>query len=458
MTSPEELPEAALWRSVARTLQDVIAPGLAPGHELDAAVQLQGLAEFASTRPRDDGQHRAALVTASLGAAAGTMTLTTALSAASELLVQSVTNPADERLAARSRPVRVALLSLLARDTAASSPLLRTFAGHPASDAEPAPRAVPADERQALTGWFGGVLGERVALDRATVISGGHSRRMLRVDVSSGHGSHSFVVRIEQGGTFGTDGTVEAEAMRALAQAGLPVAPVRWVEQSPAHLGAPFFVMDLVAGGSAVDDGVLGTFLCRLHDVHQLDPSTLTSALGPVPTSALAAVQAQVDRWEQVYRGSTRAPVPLLDEAAAWLRTHLAPTGPVVVVHGDPGPGNFLHVDGRITAVTDWEFVHYGDAAEDWSYLATIRGRKLKSASDWYAQLSDALGVSCDGATWRAWEAFNQFKGACANLTALRIFREGAASGPHLLAIGTAVHYRFLRRLADLVDPHPSTP
>ena len=37
-----------------------------------------------------------------------------------------------------------------------------------------------------------------------------------------------------------------------------------------------------------------------------------------------------------------------------------------MVVHGDPGPGNFLSEDGRIVALTDWEFVHHGDAAEDW--------------------------------------------------------------------------------------------
>jgi aminoglycoside phosphotransferase (APT) family kinase protein len=274
---------------------------------------------------------------------------------------------------------------------------------------------------------------------------------MLRVQLRTPHGPAAYVVRIEQGGTFGTDGTVEAGAMRALAEAGLPVAPVRWIE-GPGPLGRPFFVMDLVPGSSAVDDGLLDAFVAALHAVHRTDPAVVSGALGPVPDPE-DGVTAQVDRWEAVYRDSVPETVPLLDEAAAWLRAHLRATGPTVVVHGDPGPGNFLSEDGRVVALTDWEFVHHGDAAEDWAYLAIIRGRKLAPPDAWFERIARITGIRLDPAQWHAWEAFNQFKGACANLTALRLFRDGVAATPNLLAIGTAVHYRFLRRLADLVAP-----
>ena len=239
--------------------------------------------------------------------------------------------------------------------------------------------------------------------------------------------------------------------MRALHAAGVPVAPVRWVETSPAPLGQPFFVMDLVDGGSAVDDAVLSALLVELDRVHRVDPALLSPALGP-PPSPQAAVAGQVERWAGVYRQSVPGPVPLLEEAAAWLGRHLRPTGPLAVVHGDPGPGNLLSRDGRVSALTDWEFVHYGDAAEDWAYLAAIRGRKIMSPGQWYARIGDVVGVRHPATTWHAWEVFNQFKGACANLTALRLFRDGVATTPNLLAIGTAVHARFLRQLADLVD------
>jgi aminoglycoside phosphotransferase (APT) family kinase protein len=444
------IPDHVLWRSVAATLRDVVAPGLRPGHELDTAVQLQGLAAYAASRPDDQGDERARRLTDALGTPAAD--LPDALERASAALVAAVEGSGD---AAVARRVRAELLRQLDEDVLSAAPLLETFSGHPATDVEPAERRVPEDERRALAAWFGKALGGAAEITRATVLSGGHSRRMLVLDVTGPHGTASFVVRIEQGGTFGTDGTLEAEAMHALGRAGVAVAPVRWIERDPAPLGQPFFVMDLVPGDSAVDDAVLETFLHALHALHAVDPRELAGSLG-APPSPEDAVQAQVDRWLGVYRESVPVPVPLLDEAAAWLRRSLRPTGPVAVVHGDPGPGNFLHQQGVITAITDWEFVHHGDAAEDWAYFATIRSRKLKSADEWYAAIERTVGVHHDPGTWRAWEAFNQFKGACANLTALRIFADGTASTPNLLAIGTAVHARFLRRLADLVvEPTP---
>ena len=60
-------------------------------------------------------------------------------------------------------------------------------------------------------------------------------------------------------------------------------------------------------------------------------------------------------------------------------RTCVRPDRPSIV-HGDPGPGNALQDDSGVTAVIDWEFAHAGDAAEDWAYLALIRGRRLGHA------------------------------------------------------------------------------
>jgi len=440
------VPDDALWRSVAATLRDVVAPGLRPGHELDTVVQLQGLAAYAASRPADRGKQRARRLGEVLGAPG--LELPQALQAASDLLVAAVEQPAEA--GARAQLLRVELVAQLDEDAAEAAPLLETFSGHPATDVEPVERRVPDDERAALTAWFAEALGGPAPVVRALVLSGGHSRRMLVLDVDGPGGRESFVVRVEQGGTFGTDGTLEAEAMRALAMAGGPVAPVRWIERDPRALGHPFFVMDLVPGASAVDDAALEAFLHALHAVHQVDPRALAGSLGPVP-SPEDAVQAQVDRWLGVYRESSATAVPLLEEAAAWLHRHLRPTGPVAVVHGDPGPGNFLHESGVITALTDWEFVHYGEPAEDWAYFATLRSRKLRSSDTWYADIAEAVGVRHDRATWHAWEVFNQFKGACANLTALRLFAEGTVTTPNLLAIGTAVHTRFLRQLADLV-------
>ncbi|WP_448624233.1 phosphotransferase [Geodermatophilus sp. URMC 64] len=442
--------DAVLWRAVAATIGDVLAPALPPGHALDTAVQLTGLARYAAERPAADPEGRARRLLEALGTPASAPDLGAALRQVSEVLVRAVGAPEPDGTAAA---VRAVLLDQLDEDIRVAAPLLETFSGHPATDVEPVERGVPADELDRLTRWLAEVHGGPVEVRRAIVVSGGHSRRMLRIELTTPQGPAGYMVRIEQGGTFGTDGTLEAGAMRALAEAGLPVPPVRWIE-GPDVLGRPFFVMELVPGRNAVDDEVLDAFVAALHAIHESDPSVVSAALGPVPEPQ-AAVAAQIDRWEGVYRSSVPEPVPLLDEAAAWLRAHLRPTGRTVVVHGDPGPGNFLSQDGRIVALTDWEFVHHGDAAEDWAYLAIIRGRKLGPPEAWFDRIERITGIRLEPADWSAWEAFNQFKGACANLTALRLFRDGVASTPNLLAIGTAVHARFLRRLADLVAPSP---
>jgi aminoglycoside phosphotransferase (APT) family kinase protein len=46
--------------------------------------------------------------------------------------------------------------------------------------------------------------------------------------------------------------------------------------------------------------------------------------------------------------------------------------GPVVLVQGDSGPGNFMYAGGRVVAVVDWELAHLGDPMDDIAWL-TLR-------------------------------------------------------------------------------------
>ena len=173
----------------------------------------------------------------------------------------------------------------------------------------------------------------------------------------------------------------------------------------------------------------------------------MSRAAGREPDQAISA---QLRHWHQVYRSAAEYPIPLLERGFAWLRANLRATGPSVIVHGDPGPGNALQDAGGVAAVIDWEFAHAGDAAEDWAYLALIRGRRLGSPESWKTRLAATVDVGYDEPTWQAWEAFNSVKGACVNLTALDVFRRTARPTPDLLAIGVAVHLRFLGRAVQL--------
>jgi len=414
----------------------------------------QEVAAYRAARRPDPNRDRAAVLRDLLGLPGADDRQV--LDATSRLLSDAVTGDAEP-----AGPAYALCRQWFDEDVTQAAPLLELFTGHH-RDPEGGPPAADPDLVNRLARW----LHQRgVRLRDATVISGGFSRLMLDVHWTGGQGTGEHgtsgqgtsgrgVVRIEQDGMFATEGRREASVMRILRARGYPVPPILWEEPEPDALGHPFFVMEFVDGRARTDDEGLDDMLRALRRLHDLGPDAadevgaldgLAPGRGPEQ-----AIDAQLRHWHDVYRSAVPYPIPLLERGFAWLRANLRPTGPPVVVHGDPGPGNALQDATGVAAVIDWELAHAGDAAEDWAYLALIRGRRLGSPEFWKKKLAATVGVAYDEPTWNAWEAFNSVKGACVNLTALDVFARTARPTPDLLAIGVAVHLRFLRRAIDL--------
>jgi aminoglycoside phosphotransferase (APT) family kinase protein len=261
---------------------------------------------------------------------------------------------------------------------------------------------------------------------------------------------------------FGTSGAEECRIMRVLHRAGYPVARILAEEPSGSVTGFPFFVMEHVVGAEtgderAVDPTTAAAFVDDLARLHRLDPSTLEvdggleAVFDFVPPDPPSATPIQVERWRRTYRSATDEPIPLLEEAAAWLVQNAPPLERLSIVHGDAGPGNFVHQGGRVAVVTDWEFAHLGDPAEDWAFCLTMRGARTLRRDLWLALFRERAGVDMPEAQWTYWEAFNLFKGACANRTCLALFERGVNPAPNMAIIGTALHQLFLRRLVTIV-------
>ena len=371
------------------------------------------------------------------------------LDAAGRLLSDAVAGTAGS--AAPATQVHALCLQWFDEDVKEAAPLLELFTGHH-RDPEGGPPQADPDLVARLAQWLAERTGPQARLEDVAVISGGFSRLMLDVRWTGGHG----VVRIEQDGMFATEGRREAAIMRILRAHGYPVPAILWEEPDPGVLGHPFFVMDHVAGRARTDDEGLDDMLRSLAQLHGLGRDVVdeVAAIDGLPAGCdpEQVIDAQLRYWHDVYRSAVDYPVPLLERGFAWLRANLRATAPSVVVHGDPGPGNALQNEDGVAAVIDWELAHAGDAAEDWAYLALIRGRRLASPQSWKARLAATVSVEYDEQTWRAWEAFNSVKGACVNLTALDVFRRTARPTPDLLAIGVAVHLRFLARAVELTS------
>ena len=313
-----------------------------------------------------------------------------------------------------------------------------------------------------LAPWLAQHLGEAFANSTIERIGVGHSRAMYCVTALDGS---RVVVRVEQGGVFGTTGAEESAVMRGLFDAGYPVAQILVDDPAGEAIGRPLFVMEYLEGEDApgaderaIDGPTAQAFVDALSALHHIDGSTL--GFHSVPSSPNEATALQVERWRDVYRSSAVSPGhgtsnPLLEEAAAWLVHHAPPLERLAVVHGDAGPGNFVHRDGRVVALTDWEFSHLGDPAEDWSFCRSMRGSRTMAAEAWLQLFADRAGVQMTPDRWRYWEAFNLFKGACANRTCLEVFEDGRNRAPNMAIIGTALHQLFLRRLVAIVhDDH----
>ncbi|MDV6299485.1 phosphotransferase family protein [Dietzia maris] len=177
------------------------------------------------------------------------------------------------------------------------------------------------------------------------------------------------------------------DVMRAVGQhTDLPVPRVRWLEQDPAVLGAPFLVMDRASGHAPVDnppyvfDGWLLEMdpdgraefqresVAVLAAIHRTPaPAELLPSLAPAP--GMSALRANVDEQRAYYEWTTREDglrIPVIERAFDWIEAHWPDeTGPDVLSWGDARIGNILYEGTTPTAVLDWEMAAIAPAEVD---------------------------------------------------------------------------------------------
>lgn len=171
----------------------------------------------------------------------------------------------------------------------------------------------------------------------------------------------------------------EAAVYRTLQGHGLPV-PTLHAESAD---GATI-VVDKAVGTDRWDDSLLPELLRTLRRLHGVDARNLDEELASV--SALEDVIA----WGEVHRATLSEPSPYVVVAEHVLRERF-PGEPdrLVLCHGDAGPLNLLHENGRITGLIDWEFAHVGDPYDDLAWVAVrswMFGFELKGFAEEVAE------------------------------------------------------------------------
>jgi aminoglycoside phosphotransferase (APT) family kinase protein len=127
-------------------------------------------------------------------------------------------------------------------------------------------------------------------------------------------------------------------------------------------------------------------FMASLAALHRIDPATLDLPGFPKPTSVVQLVDDQLDELDRLVANTDRAPDPAVRFALRWLRENVpAYDGPIVLVQGDTGPGNFMYAKGRVVAIVDWEMAHLGDPMDDIAWLS------LRAVQEPFTHLPDRL-------------------------------------------------------------------
>jgi aminoglycoside phosphotransferase (APT) family kinase protein len=192
----------------------------------------------------------------------------------------------------------------------------------------------------------------------------------------------------------------EADAYRALAPTDLPVPQLLAVRSDGTAL-----LVERAVGGDQLEGvtdpelrSVAEDFGRCLGRLHRLEPHAL--ALGSIaPRPGAAATAEDLHLWRAIDAARTDG---ASSPAARLALGHLAgsvpaPTGEALC-HGDAGPGNFLHADGRVTALLDWEFAHVGDPHDDLAWVAVrnqVLGHPFPVATA-FAAWCDTTGMAID--------------------------------------------------------------
>ncbi|MGI9085802.1 MAG: phosphotransferase family protein [Aeromicrobium sp.] len=266
-------------------------------------------------------------------------------------------------------------------------------------------------DTDALAAWLGkerpGLLSGPL---EATLITGGKSN--LTYAVTDGD-AEVIVRRPPLGHVLATahDMSREHRVITALGPTEVPVPETFALCEDDTVIGAPFYVMERVAGtpyGRAMQLQELGRDRTRAITEHMVD--TLVTLHSVEPASVGLGdfgrpdgyLERQVRRWKKQLDASRSRDLTGMDELIANLEADIPSGGDATIVHGDFRLDNLLvdaAPDGEgdtITAVLDWEMSTLGDPLTDLAVLLAYQqlAETVRPSGAVKAMISDAALAS----------------------------------------------------------------
>jgi len=233
----------------------------------------------------------------------------------------------------------------------------------------------------ALVPWLTRELGAEVLdIVDAALLAGGAVQQNWRLDVAVAggphDGRHAWVLRTDAAASLDVslDRISEFRCIEAAHRAGVRVATPIAASKELSLIRRPFAIQAFVPGNAqgrrivrdpdlaTFGDGLAAEIGRELAKIHAVRPAEGVLTFLPVPLKnpsrlAVAEMRRSLD-------GASEAR-PALEYILAWLDANAPEPKAVTLVHGDFRTGNYMVDRGRLSAVLDWEFCHWGDPRED---------------------------------------------------------------------------------------------
>jgi aminoglycoside phosphotransferase (APT) family kinase protein len=131
--------------------------------------------------------------------------------------------------------------------------------------------------------------------------------------------------------------------------------------------GRVFWEPQMPGSNPAERAAVYDAMNATIAQLHSYDPAAI--GLGDFGRGE-NYVARQVDRWSKQYRASQTETIDEMERLIEWLPSHISPSGPARLVHGDYRIDNLIVAKDKplILAVLDWELSTLGDPLADFTY------------------------------------------------------------------------------------------
>jgi aminoglycoside phosphotransferase (APT) family kinase protein len=294
-------------------------------------------------------------------------------------------------------------------------------------------------------------------VENLQTLTGGFSKKTVLFDLIFESGpSASLVIRAEQPPRFGFwDGDQvrnEFPVLQLVHEAGLPVPKPLWLEQDTSLLGQPFLVSEKARGANigtsagnkiTINPDAVADIVRNLAAIHntRLDPQDTrirSSHLAPWSNyqTLTECTTAWVKHWIEKVRSKGLRPSPMTARVLSWLLNNVPRCEEEPrLLHGDFGVHNILMDGDRVSAVLDWEYLTFGDPAEDMALLYMTLGGAVekKTLLSLYNQFG---GMAIDDYRLRYFDVMYSMKFIVPPENALHLYEEDEVADFKLCQFG----------------------